>query len=100
MRHFFAFWLFFTRRNKRMRQAWYSTAAQHIEAILRSALSAFKANMAEARRVRRTKRDVFDALLAMTRRNKTVRRIAKEVRASVVQRGSSSGRKEQECTKA
>jgi hypothetical protein len=28
LRHFFAFWLFFMRRNKRMRQAWISTAAQ------------------------------------------------------------------------
>ncbi|GFR39776.1 hypothetical protein Agub_g261 [Astrephomene gubernaculifera] len=79
VRHFFEFWLFFIRRNKRMRQAWFSTAAHHIEAILRNSINAFKANAAEARRLRRIKRTVFDGILYITRRNKTVRRIAKEV---------------------
>ncbi|GIL80819.1 hypothetical protein Vretifemale_9870, partial [Volvox reticuliferus] len=77
VRHFFDFWLFFTRRNKRMREAWYSTAAHHIEAILRNAVNAFKANLAEGRRLRRVKRAVFEGILHLTRRNKTVRRIAK-----------------------
>eukprot|EP00198_Chlamydomonas_reinhardtii_P000750 XP_001690085.1 predicted protein [Chlamydomonas reinhardtii] len=78
-KHFFNFWVFFTRRNKKMRQAWITTAAQHIEAILRNAINAFKANAAEARRQRRIKRAVFEAVQHITRRNIAVRRIAREV---------------------
>ena len=81
MKHFFNFWVFFTRRNKKMRQAWITTAAQHIEAILRNAINAFKANAAEARRQRRIKRAVFEAVQHITRRNIAVRRIAREVRS-------------------
>lgn len=81
VKHFFNFWVFFTRRNKKMRQAWITTAAQHIEAILRNAINAFKANAAEARRQRRIKRAVFEAVQHITRRNIAVRRIAREVRS-------------------
>ncbi len=87
VRHFLQFWLFFTRRNKKMRQAWISTAAQHIEAMLRNAMNAFKANAADGRRLRRIKRTVFEGILHMTQRNKAVRRISREVRAAVSRRG-------------
>ncbi|MEW5312398.1 MAG: hypothetical protein WDW38_004037 [Sanguina aurantia] len=73
LRHCFDFWLFFARRNARMRTAWVATASVHIKEMLRCGLNAFKANWKQRRCEARLRRSTFDSWLHQARRNIKVR---------------------------
>lgn len=81
VRYCFRFWRFFTERNRKMRLAWISAAAEQIEQVMRYSLHCLMANWQEAKSRRRVRANVFDAWRQVTQRNILVRTISREVEA-------------------